>query len=737
MSRWIPSPREAAVAIALVVAAIGFGRFVHRFYEIEAWLFWRLAFYWVASALWSGACFAVGHRIVRPRLRLPFYAHAAVAFATGVLVFGVAVFVAGALSLYRAPLFLGLPAVFLLVGGRGPWRYLADRWRRLSRLRRRLPLTETAFHLALVAFGLLGLGMLYFLILTPDNVAYDARWKHLALAEDFAITGGIRRFPEGWTFATRPHFASYLYTWAFLAPGRLFDHIEVAAHLEFVAFALTCWLGVPAVVRALLPKERIGWSVWAARFAFPGVFVYDSTLGCGADHIAAVFAAPVLVLLYRAWRDLDRGAILILALQLGAVVLVKYTAAILLATIPMAALGLRASWLIGRRARREGLGAARGPLTSLGLGLGLLLLVTTPLWLKNLLLYGDPLYPVLHAHFDSRPWMDRASYAFEQGYLAMRMWRPSRDLAGVKATLASLYEFSFYPNDWINHHGEVPVFGSLFTLLIPALLITRRRPWRLWGAVALVELALLPWYWLNHQDRYLQAFMPWMAGATAAMVIVLWRHHGRLVKAAVVGLVALQIVWGGDAYFFQTQVFIGSPQKWTLGLLEGGYRGSRERRFETQAPWPELGAVLPEGARVVLHDADRHLGLGRQAVMDVVPWQFGIDYGAQKTPAEMHALFASVGATHVFWPPSRRYGTENLAADLMFFDFVHNRAVDRRDFEFGTLVRISDQPDTRAFDDSTLAITCGEPLATGLYRAHDFWITSYGAGEQPYPKPRE
>ena len=39
--------------------------------------------------------------------------------------------------------------------------------------------------------------MVYFLILSPDNAAYDARWKHIAVAETYAVEGGIRRFPEG------------------------------------------------------------------------------------------------------------------------------------------------------------------------------------------------------------------------------------------------------------------------------------------------------------------------------------------------------------------------------------------------------------------------------------------------------------------------------------------------------------------------------------------------------------
>lgn len=731
--------RDVALATLLIGGALFFGQFVHEIYPVGDWLFWRYALYAVGSLVWALSCFAVGHRLVRSVLGrdLPFYAHVSVAFGTGVYAYGLAMFLLGAAQLYASPVFVLLPLAFLAVGGRPALRYAVERHRRVRALRRGAQLARTGIgDYALVALGLVALGALYFLVLTPENIAYDARWKHLALAEDFVVTGGIRRFPEGWTFATRPHFSTYLYTWAFLLPGRLFDRIEQAAHLEMIVFAVTTWFAIPAIAKAALPGRRLRWGVWAARFTFPGIFVYDSTLGGGADHIAAVFAGPIVLLTWLAWRKLDARVLGLLALQLAGAWLTKYSAAILLVVVPSLLLAGRALWLLARKLRARDRRAALGLARNAGVAVAAGLIFSAPLWLKNLLLYGDPLYPVLHAYFPSDPWFERASYAFDEGYLATRMWRPSRDWEGVKETIEALYAFSFVPNDWANHHEDVPVFGSLFTLLTPCLLLARRVPGRLWALVGLGHAALIPWYWLNHQDRYLQTLMPWLAAATAAMVVLLWREHGRLVRAGVVTLVGLQIVWGGDAYFFQTQVFVGSPQKWVLGLFEGGYRGSRDHRFETQRPWPEVGSHLPAGSRVLLHDIDRHLGLGHQAVLDLVPWQFGIDYGAQRSPAEVHDLLTSMGVSHLYWPRSRRYDTENLAADLMFFDFVINRAEPLAHFDLGHLAAMPETRPPETFDDATVAITCEEPLAPGLYRAADLWVTSYGRGEEPYPAPR-
>jgi hypothetical protein len=52
-------------------------------------------------------------------------------------------------------------------------------------------------HWLIVAFGLVLLAMIYFKILTPENAQFDARWQHLALTEQYARVGFIRRFGEG------------------------------------------------------------------------------------------------------------------------------------------------------------------------------------------------------------------------------------------------------------------------------------------------------------------------------------------------------------------------------------------------------------------------------------------------------------------------------------------------------------------------------------------------------------
>ena len=42
---------------------------------------------------------------------------------------------------------------------------------------------------------------------------------------------------------------------------------------------------------------------WIAMFLFPGIFLYDSNLHAGADHIAALFCIPLVLALLRVWRS--------------------------------------------------------------------------------------------------------------------------------------------------------------------------------------------------------------------------------------------------------------------------------------------------------------------------------------------------------------------------------------------------------------------------------------------------
>ena len=722
--------RELAVALLLVGGSALFGSFVHDIYPVGEWLFWHYACYWLCSLVVACACFGMGSRTLRllgvrglSTLEL-----LSIAFAVGLFEFELGMFLAGLFHLYRTALFFVLPLLLIALN----LNELHALFRRLTQRRRllaRRPRPLGAVGLLGIAFGFVGLLAVYFLILSPENVQFDSRWKHLALAEDYVAYGGVRRLDEGWVFDSRPHFTSYLFSWAFLLPkSRLFDRMVLSAHLEFVTFLVTTLIGLPALIRRLVPRADPR-AVWAVRFLFPGVLLYDSSLAVGADHFGAMYGVPVCLVTLFAWRSLSARWCALLGLLLGAAAMVKETTAMLLAPIPIMALAVRVLWLSARRPVPGGatrLSVWRGPLVATGVGL----LCSAPLWLTNWISHGDPVYPVLNRFLSVRPWTSESAYRLKWAYEEANMWQPPHTFAGLLTSLKALFTFSFVPNDWGKLHGRTPVFGSLFTLLLPCLILCRARL-RLWGLVGWVHFSILCWYWVHHQDRYLQGIMPLMAAATAALLILAWRS-GVIASVALSLLVALQVVWGGDVYFFQTHSMSKSPLKKSIDLLSSGFEGNYEKRFYVQGQFQAVARELPKRARVLVHDENNHLGLEAQSIMDRFPFEYGISYGLQASPRAVYDLYRSLGATHILWAP-RSKGTDSLAGDIMFYDFALRRAQGLGSPGGMRLAQMPDKPPSEPFNDTVAVFSCAGSYPTGLYPVSSLRVPVYGPRQRDFP----
>ena len=726
---------RSVVALCVIVASTAYlGWVVHQHYPIEEWLFWRYAVYWISTAAWLVGVLGVGHLVVSRTfgLRLPTHEATVAALGIGLLAFEMVMYVVGLAHAFRSVAFFAVPFGFV-GGGFAGVRELFLRWRGLFvRARPRLGVIG----LASIAFGFLVLAMIYFAALTPENVQFDSRWKHMSLAEDWVAHGGVRRRDEGWVFTTRPHMTSFLYTWAFLLPGaRLFDKMLLCAHLEIAIFAVTTLVGIPALVRRLLPHAdpRI---VWAARFLFPGVLLYDSSLSAGTDHIGALFGVPAAILLLKVWKRLEVRPTLLLATFLAGGVLVKETIALMLVPFPVLAVCVRAVMLGVRKFRGlgtsdEARNAWRSPLAAAGLAI----LLTAPLWLENIVRYGDPLYPSLHRFFSPDPWSPNAAYRFEWGYQDAQLWAPKRDLEGLKQTFAALFTYSFEPHDWKRFHRNVPVFGSLFTLLVFCLPFCRGTR-RVWVLVAWIHVAIFAWFSVHHQDRYLQGILPLMAAATAAMLLLIVRQHGVVVRTALGALVGLQIVWGGDVYFLQTHAMARSPLKKSIDLLSSGFERKGESRFGVQNSFQAIGKELPKRARLLLHETNINLGTGVTTVLDNPGWQYGIEYGTRKSPAEVHDLFVELGVTHVFGKTEKSKGSDSVAGDIRFYDYLRRHGSEPRSVSGGLLVEVGEKPEG-PFDDSVLVLSCGRDYAPGLYRVEDLSTPPFGPNMKRLPKPRE
>ncbi len=726
--------RRLVVTLGLVAATVLLYRSVTPQYPIEQWLFLRYAVYWLVSITFVGACLSIGHVAVRVLLghTLPLLEQLTVAFAVGVFVFELALFGAGLLGLYGPVLFVLLPALCLSIGAWPLARYLRRALRHARALGLDRPVLEPVVVLA-VAYAVLCLVALYLPVMTPMNASFDSRWRHMMIAEQYAVFGGIRRFQEGWLFGASPQFTPLLYAWAFMAPAKLlFDQVELCAHLEYLIFVVLTLVGVPALVRKLVPRAN-PWLAWATRFAFPGVLLYDSNLSVGADHIGAVFAVPLFLLVLRAFRGMTPRIGVLLGALLAGAACAKETTALLLVPAPVLSVVLRFVLdLFARlRSRRAGWSALAG---SLAAGVTTVAL-SAPHWLKNLLWYGDPLYPNLHADFIGRPSTPETIYAYEWG-LRANLWAPTHDLAGVQEALTALFTFSFKPLAWGVFHRDVPVFGSLFTLLLLVLPFVRRAS-RTWWLVLWIHLSLFGWYWIHHEERHLQALVPWMAAVVAAIATLVWRQAGVPARAALMALIGLQVVWGADVYFYPTHTMAGAaPIKTVADLLAKAYEQKYDLRYRYQPDQLALRDALPKNAVLLVHERRDNLGIGREVITDYYGEQGAIDYARLRSPDRVYRRLRELGVTHLAWTSHRSQGYEPLAGDIAFYEFAHRYARTPQRIGQFLLAAMPKKAPKPPVGDHVVVISCGPDYPGGIYHLADLVVPRFGPAKVLFPAPR-
>lgn len=655
-SHWL---RAGLATLALVGGCIVFAWQVGEYYPLKYWLLPRYLKLWALSGAVGCACMVSGLRLTAALggTALALGENLLLSFASGVLLFGLGVFLGGILGLFGPVFFYVWPVLLTLLGGRASWRTLGLAARRFcvaagSGGRAFWP--STPFELARALFLALGLIGVYLQVMTPGNVSFDARWYHLGVAEQYAVRGAIERFPEGWYLGAYPQLATWLYTWAFLQPASLFDRVTLAAHLEWMLFLAT----VPAiglVVRHLLKPDRVRW-VGGALFLFPSIYIYDTNLNVGSDHVMAFWAGPLALAVIALLEQPSTKRVLLASLPAAGALLTRYQAIYLLVPASLIAL--------------YGLVRARQP-RLIGIGIASVLVLSAPHWLKNLIFYNDPLYPVLHDYLPSKPFHPDAAEAMLGNYIptvfAMTgtVWERLRELSGA------LFTFSFIGHNWSVLNLPQPTFGSLFTLLGAALPFLPRAK-RIWGILLVCYVGVGIWYWTNHQSRFLQALVPWMAACIVALCVRIWQL-GLVPRFALSALVGLQIVWGADFYFVPNHVLLdGGIIMTTARHLRAGLDGQYESRFRHYLDFEGLNARLPRDAVVLLHNGDFRLGLERRAITDQYGYQGALSYRALDNPRAVWQAWHDLGVTHVYWP---RGENRDADADEKAREGVFRRAV--------------------------------------------------------------
>jgi hypothetical protein len=704
MSQPIELARRSRYALGVLVASVLVLAFILDHHQpVQDWLFFRYLRATALAGLFALTCLVAGHAITVRTLRrtLPLEEHVAIAFALGILAFFLSSLAFGLLGLYGLPFFFLGPFSLLALGARDCARTWNRARRHFARLDFRLPLGPLQG--VILAFGCVSILELWFTILTPQNASYDARWRHLPIAEHYVAQGGISAFLEGWVPGAQPQLGSLLYAWPFSMPGTLFDRVEAAAHVELAIFLMTL-VGVVAIARRIL-RKRVPLS-WVALFLFPGIFCYDSGLVLGVDHVAAVFAAPIFLMAMRYWQKPEVDCALLLGAVASGAMNTKYTAIILL-PLPFVVVAARAL-LPGERPAKSWLPAAAS--------VGALLALTAPHWLRNLVYYGDPLFPALRRWLPSRPWSPAANAPYESGFL---LFRPPLTVSGLVEMAKTLFTFSFVVHDFPQYHGDLPVFGSLFTLFTPLLLFLRRRPLLLW-LFGGVYLGIASWFWIHELDRYLQVLVPWMAAAVAVVVFLVWREGGAL-RWAVGVLVTLQVVWGANIYFMPTHRAAGAAiPKLVVDLL--GHHGDSKPtgdRFTSYPDWEPMGAALPVKAKVLVHEEEIHLGIAAPSMSDY-PGNQGVFYWGEPgsaSPERIWTLLRSYGITHVVWAKQLDHAADTVAGGLAFFDFVTHHTKTLGTYHGFVLAALLDTAPSQILPGEVAYYPCDatSPFAPGLY----------------------
>jgi hypothetical protein len=677
--------RGATLLVGLVGTAI-YASALNPVYPIRQWLFWPLAMLWGWVALFSAACASFGQLVLVRVLRahdLPRLESAVMSMAVGVVAFVMAMYLGGALGWYGTTWALLLPSAMLVLGAPEGYRLARDLIAEVARPQPRGPLA-----IAIGACGVVCLGVLYLQAMTPESLNYDSVWYHVVVAQDYARAGRIIPFLADYN-KNFPQLTPLIHTWGWLLPG-MNDALRwmLVLHSELGLFLWTL-AGVAAAIRMLTADQTLR-GAWVAFFLFPIIFVYDNNIGGAADHVCAFFSVPMLLAALRLCATFSLQSAALLAIASAGAALTKYQAMYMIAAtgVVVAMYWLR-HMIEHRFPRLAPDGTPRVPLRNLiwapVLIVGLGLLLVSPHFIRGIVFYKNPVYPLLRSTFPSTPNIAHSAYYFDNiaadpGY---RVRGPL--LVKIASAIKLFFTFSMQPHYSFTHN--VPAFGSLFTLLLPTLPFVRNRA-RIAPAAAIASGAVLAWAWVYFIDRNLQTFMPVLVCVTGALVVELWRLGGAA-RFGLAPLLALQIVWGADALFYSGHERIEA----SIDLIRSGFEGKAASRFEVYRPsFTAMKRVLPEDAVVLLHTSHVTLGIDRDVLFDWAGYQALITYQHIHTPRELYTYLRSFGVTHLLFELQLRFAAPSKQEEVVWNALVTGYGEPLGQFGVYRLVRLPAQP---------------------------------------------
>jgi hypothetical protein len=701
--------RVGAMNIARGVAVLLAGLWGTRYlakaleptYPLKSWLAWTILAIVAYTALFALACVSIGRLALTKLFRvndLPTLETGAMSFGLGVISFVLAMYVGGALHLFNGVFAIAMPVIMIAASAKSLRDYAREIAAEWAAPRRRAGYA-TPLAYAAIAAGIVCVAFVYLGSFTPDSINFDASWSHLPIAADYARAGKIIPFNADYTRSV-PHLNSIVATWAFIVPSlSISARWMLALHLELAVFVGTL-VGIAAMARWLLadPVDERPRGTWAAFFLFPAIFVYDCNIAGAADHYLALFAPLAFLGVVRVDGEFEWRRCALAGAFLAGALLTKYQAIYLIFGVGLIFAGRWIAAVI-RRARRKPSIDVGAPSTERSSGtsdptdterspdrpsalpvsralvswkqlllgpvaiLGALLAISSPHFLKNLIFYGNPVYPFAQDIFKSHPTVPNAAFLFEYLFkdytyrLHGTTWQNIKTAAGLTLNFSVKPHYSFTKS--------VPNTGSLFTLTLPLILFLKRPKRLAWAGVAGMA-ALFLWAYTFQVDRHLQTFLPLLVACTAAVIVRAW-EQGWLARIGLIPLVGLQILWGADAIAYNA----GSRINGAFALIKAGYDGRRDdARMSFRQNFRDVGAALPPNAKVIEHRYRPNLGIDRDIYLDWAGSQGLFYYEDLPGPQATWKRYKDLGMTHIIHLPGHGPGMTKHE-EILFQEFLY------------------------------------------------------------------
>lgn len=474
------------------------------------------------------------------------------------------------------------------------------------------------------------LGTLFFLTLTPET-GKDALIYHLGVPNLYLKKHGFY-FIEGNVFSNLPFHTEMLFLLG------LFLHGDILAKgIAFLALPFIM-LGMGVFVANRMAKNEYPFLCMLVFAMIPSVFVLAHT---AYIDLYVAFYALSLIYAFTGWHERQERAWLVLcAFFAGLAISCKYSA--LFFPFPV---------ILGILWRHRSEEEARRALRDIFTFLLVTVAVSSPFYLKNWAMTGNPLYPFMYQIFGGRGIDAEFARLFDILYKFMGMGRGWLDYMLLPWNLSFRAEMNSVRFDG--------VLGPIFLLVLPFLFGVRQRLEIPLKIMLTFSIAFFLFWASSSQDiRYLSPVLPLFALMTGS-VLTYYRGRNRLVFLALFFAILFGLVW--NARYIARDIKNIRP----VGVVMG--TESKEefmnRSLSHYAMYDFMNAHLPADAKVYLIYMRNLIFLcERECYADSMYEQYTLQkiLTASTSPADVYQSLKARGFTYLAFDRVYVTGSKSL-----------------------------------------------------------------------------